>query len=202
MPSVDIRALRKDLEAIEVCLASLKTEVARLEQQAANFKGVIHFYEEGGMESHSPATHNGATSIMEEVAEDIIRKQGNLLHYSTVHKRLVERGVFVKGENPARNTGSHLSLDKARFASWGSGQWGLAEWKTDPSFKPMFDLSYKESQGEPTAKSSVAQTPTSKPEEANPAHDNTGVNNHANGSANLPATRYPISETVGVGYPN
>lgn len=208
MPSADIRNLKQCLEAIEVRLASLKSETAKLEEQAKNFKGVIQFFEEGGMESQSLANRNATIPILEEAMEDILRQHGNVLHYATVHKKLLERGVHVKGENPARNTGSHLSLDKQRFASWGAGQWGLAEWKDDPNFRPVFDRSYQEAQSGPAPKPTPCG-PAPKPTPFQTSNSDTENDDterdasHANGESinvnHLPVGHgYPIGVAVGL----
>lgn len=46
MPTPYRRTVKQELAVIEAQIFFLKTEIARLERQAANFKGVIKFYED------------------------------------------------------------------------------------------------------------------------------------------------------------
>ena len=62
---------------------------------------------------------------MRDAMVDILAREGPL-HRRVIHKRLVEMGVRIGGQDPVNNVGAHLSIDP-RFKRVGGGIWDLNE---------------------------------------------------------------------------
>ena len=82
--------------------------------------------------------------------ESVLAMNGKPLHYREIYERLLAKGIRVRGEDPLKNTGAHLSSDE-RFRSDGNGRWGLSTWvppapepplNTVPVTRPDGSISY------------------------------------------------------------
>lgn len=120
MPNL-IDTLRATLTEKEAELEALATEVAA-------FRSVIAYYETHPQEEVMPSAPRA--EIIKEVLR-IFEETGAPLHYRTeLYPTLIERGIRVAGQDPARNLAAYLSGDKERlFDSFGEGRWGLRIWK-------------------------------------------------------------------------
>jgi len=65
-------------------------------------------------------------------SERILRELGEPTHFREIYRILAERGIEIRGKDPARTLGAQLSADHERFYPIGAntGKWALVEWKT------------------------------------------------------------------------
>ena len=75
-------------------------------------------------EEVSGAQRQRAASDLRDAMAEILADEGPL-HRREVYDRLVERGVYVGGQDPVNNVGAHMSID-SRFVNVGRGLWDLA----------------------------------------------------------------------------
>lgn len=130
------------LRELRAVLERTEADIAALEQYAEHLRGVLKFAppteaQDQGRQERASATFK-MTPVREE-AERILREAGEPLHYREIHRRLVERGIEVRGKDPARTVGAQLSADDERFYSIGAntGKWALVEWKALPPHSPI-----------------------------------------------------------------
>ncbi len=77
-----------------------------------------------------------SSEVLRNAIESILDRAGQPLHYRDIYGRLVENGIRVRGEDPLKNTGAHLSSDE-RFRGHGNGLWGLSKWLPRTSAPPL-----------------------------------------------------------------
>ena len=116
------------IDTLRTTLAEKETVLETLAKEVEAFRSVISYYETHPQQDMMPY----ATRVLVvDAAFDILENQGGFLHYrDQLYPAIVERGINVAGQDPARNLAAYLSGDKARrFESQGEGRWGLKAWK-------------------------------------------------------------------------
>ena len=126
--NIVIRDLKTALEKLETQLAAIETEREEVTAMVENYRAVIAHQQENLTES--PVQYVPADVLRNEI-ERILEAEDNPLHYREIHTRLVAGGFKVRGEDPVKNTGAHLSSDR-RFVVAGQGRWKLAKWAKKP----------------------------------------------------------------------
>ena len=119
----------RDRKAAELkrIIAARKTFVDDLRtviQDVDGLRTVIQDVENDPSEGEARPAAPG--NIMGDAIVRILQESDQPMHYKQIHQELQRRHVTVAGQNPAKNVGAHLSLDKC-FVSQGVGLWGLAE---------------------------------------------------------------------------
>lgn len=105
--------------------SELEEEFKRVRDLMHHYRGVIADLEAREIKDQGYSPSAG----MHDAMERVIIAAGGPVHYKAIYDALVAMGVRVKGEDPIKNTGAHLSSD-ARFESRGEGMWGLTEWSS------------------------------------------------------------------------
>lgn len=123
--------MTNSLRELKGRLTQLRKEHERIGALVEHYTFVIDDLESLAGQEELPQT----TSNMRDVMEQILRNSGEPLHYRAIYDRLAKMGIQVRGEDPVRNTGAHLSSDE-RFRSLGDGMWALADWVGVPSRAP------------------------------------------------------------------
>lgn len=131
--NVVIRDLKATLARLTAELKSDETALVAAQSKRDTAAGLVEHYE--AVISHqekdlgdSPAEYVPA-DVLRNQMERILDSSGNPLHYREIHTRLLADGFKVRGDDPVKNVGAHLSADR-RFAATGQGKWGLTKWKT------------------------------------------------------------------------
>ena len=120
------------IDTLRATLAEKEAELETLTAEIAAFQLVVAYYETHPQEDTMPPHHR--SEVVKEV-QHIFEEIGRPLHYRTeLYPLLIDRGVRVAGQDPARNLGAYLSGDKeGAFIAFGEGRWGLAKWQVKPA---------------------------------------------------------------------
>jgi HB1, ASXL, restriction endonuclease HTH domain len=108
--------LRSEIEKAERELAEVTQRLEHLRYTLA-----YHEQQDGTEEGPHPA------KVVPNAIYEILDGEGRELYYKEIYRRLQERKIVVKGQNPASNVISHMSGD-TRFVNMGRGIWGLKKW--------------------------------------------------------------------------
>jgi hypothetical protein len=106
-------------------LLALETERDRLSATIAAFREVLRFYEAKPLAEAAAAEPE---LYLTDVIWQVLRDEGHPLHYTEVYRRVTAHGVRVRGADPAKNVGAHLSRDP-RIENVAKGTWALKAWR-------------------------------------------------------------------------
>ena len=130
--------LEQRLTAQDEVLAKAQAERDGTATLIEHYRAVIE-HQARHVPNESPQIPHEATRLvsadeLRNSIESMLATNGKPLHYRDIYSRLIASGIRVKGEDPVKNTGAHLSSDE-RFRSHGNGLWGLSKW-VQPSPEP------------------------------------------------------------------
>lgn len=120
-----LRNLRIDLKQLQEDDKRRHETIDGLEKAIAFYEGKIR---DGALDgtSSSPAGRR-----LDDAIYAILSESQGPMHYREIYNELRLKGINVPGENPARNVGAHLSLDK-RFFNVDKGTWRLRKVSPNP----------------------------------------------------------------------
>lgn len=130
------RYLQEKLTALQAQRAQIERDIAALERALEIADADV-----------SADDQVSATKMVPNAIWSLLRETGQPLHYTVILERLQRRGVTVRGQDPAKNVGAHMSGDP-RFVSNGKGFWGLKSWENAES-SPAGNVPSRDAQDSP-----------------------------------------------------
>jgi len=122
--------ITREVEALRQQIAPLEEAIQRKEEELLVVDRLLGL--QGDVPEESTRTplqgpgRDGRKGFV-EAAADVLRRQGEPLHYRALHAKVAAEKVHVRGRDPAANLLAHISRDD-RFVWVQRGTYGLSEW--------------------------------------------------------------------------